>query len=457
MRVVMLVESYFPRTHGGIEVYTRQLARELRSAGHEVIFACPTNDPLARDESADGVPVHFYPVPAMLTREEQRLQTRPREFEFFARWLDQVAPTVIHAHYLSGPAAVPQLEYARSAGIGTVLTVHFGTATCIRSTGRRYGTPMLRWGRTQCDGELRAIRCSACLLQARGLPRPVAWSAAALERLMVAVAPDLDDRIGSTATLPALVRRKRSSLEQLYAALDVVAVSAEWQRGALEANGLDPSRIRRVKHGTQAAGHGPLRAQRDYPVFGWAGRPVPEKGLEELLDAFAATAAPQARLRVACATSSVDDVEFRDRLADRHAGDRRIVWVPPFTPESAADFYGELDVFVAPYSMETGPLTVVEALAHGVPVIGSDVGGIRELVEHDVTGLLFGFRDAGALRGALVAALPLASRERWAARTHWTRSFAAVAADYVPLYEVARRAGAARAGARSAPAVAATS
>ena len=81
MRIAMLVESYYPRTRGGIEVYTRQLASELRGAGHEVIFVCPSHDGSPATSTPDGIPVHHYPVPSRLTRAEERLETRPRDFD----------------------------------------------------------------------------------------------------------------------------------------------------------------------------------------------------------------------------------------------------------------------------------------------------------------------------------------------------------------------------------------
>jgi glycosyltransferase involved in cell wall biosynthesis len=49
----------------------------------------------------------------------------------------------------------------------------------------------------------------------------------------------------------------------------------------------------------------------------------------------------------------------------------------------------EYDLVAVPSRwLETGPLVVLEAFAAGVPVLGSDLGGIAELVEHDVNGLL---------------------------------------------------------------------
>ena len=56
-----------------------------------------------------------------------------------------------------------------------------------------------------------------------------------------------------------------------------------------------------------------------------------------------------------------------------------------------------MDVVVMPSVSETFGLTVIEAMRSGVPVIGSDSGGIPEIIEHRHTGLLFPPQDAAAL------------------------------------------------------------
>jgi glycosyltransferase involved in cell wall biosynthesis len=51
--------------------------------------------------------------------------------------------------------------------------------------------------------------------------------------------------------------------------------------------------------------------------------------------------------------------------------------------------------------METGPLVVLESFAAGTPVIGSDLGGIAEWVQHEQNGLLVAFDDIVAWTNAL--------------------------------------------------------
>lgn len=59
------------------------------------------------------------------------------------------------------------------------------------------------------------------------------------------------------------------------------------------------------------------------------------------------------------------------------------------------------DAFVLSSISEGIPLTIIEAMAAGVPVVATQVGGIAEVIEHEVSGLLVPERDPGHLAGAL--------------------------------------------------------
>jgi glycosyltransferase involved in cell wall biosynthesis len=63
--------------------------------------------------------------------------------------------------------------------------------------------------------------------------------------------------------------------------------------------------------------------------------------------------------------------------------------------------YSAADVFVIPSLQDNLPLTALEAIACGTPVVGFDVGGIPEIVRHGVTGLLVPPEDVAALRLAI--------------------------------------------------------
>jgi glycosyltransferase involved in cell wall biosynthesis len=65
------------------------------------------------------------------------------------------------------------------------------------------------------------------------------------------------------------------------------------------------------------------------------------------------------------------------------------------------DVFGAADVFVLPSDWEGHPLTAMEAMAAGLPVIATRVGGVPEIVRDGVTGVLFDAGDALALTNAL--------------------------------------------------------
>jgi glycosyltransferase involved in cell wall biosynthesis len=113
---------------------------------------------------------------------------------------------------------------------------------------------------------------------------------------------------------------------------------------------------------------------------------------------------------------------------------------PIADPRSLAQLYSAADLLVAPSREEALGLTVMEALACGTPVAAFDVGGIPDMVDHGVNGLLVKPGDSRELARAIDQLLAnpgrLAEMGRQA-RRRATRDFAVAqqAASYKKLYE----------------------
>ena len=137
---------------------------------------------------------------------------------------------------------------------------------------------------------------------------------------------------------------------------------------------LGPDRARVIWNAVTSASHGPHEAaRRDGEfVFGFLGRLVPEKGIETLIEACRLLPASGWRLKVAGRAQEGDQ-------AYRAMAKGLPIDFLGFTDPAA--FLRSVDVLVVPSIWrEPFGLTVVEAFAQGVPVIGSRLGAIADLV-----------------------------------------------------------------------------
>jgi glycosyltransferase involved in cell wall biosynthesis len=137
---------------------------------------------------------------------------------------------------------------------------------------------------------------------------------------------------------------------------------------------------------------------RDF-VFGYVGRLSEEKGPAHLVRAAAEVGRSRAlRLLVlgdGPLRAGLEAAAARAGLAGRavFAGFQR----------DPAEWYPAMDAFVLPSITEGTPVALLEAMAHGIPVIASGVGGVPAVVSHDRSALLVPPGDPAALAGAMEA------------------------------------------------------
>ncbi|MBI3391800.1 MAG: glycosyltransferase [Nitrospirae bacterium] len=183
------------------------------------------------------------------------------------------------------------------------------------------------------------------------------------------------------------------------------------------------------------------------PVLGFIGSFYRYEGLDVLVDAMAEIlrARPDARL-VLVGGGEVEE-ELKAQVADR--GLARAVHFSGRVPQSeTAAYYSIMDLLVYPrrsirLTELVTPLKPLEAMALGKIVVGSDVGGIRELVEDGVTGRLAPAGDVRALARICISAIQDrgeigAMGERARARAIGERSWERITSLYDHAYHAAR-------------------
>jgi glycosyltransferase involved in cell wall biosynthesis len=229
--------------------------------------------------------------------------------------------------------------------------------------------------------------------------------------------------------IPTIFQRRCEALQREAALIICVA---EHIRESLLARNFPATKLRVIRYGIEPEGDSgpPQLAERPYLLF--AGRFVEKKGVEHLLAAIQALEGEGIALDLVL----VGDGPMSETLKHQAANLKRarfLGWLP--NQEVQRVMRGALAVCVPSVAARTGdseglPNVVLEAMACAVPVIGSDIAGIAEAVEHDRTGFLVPPADPRSIAAAarkLLGNPGLRLRMGLAARTAATERFSAVA------------------------------
>jgi glycosyltransferase involved in cell wall biosynthesis len=202
----------------------------------------------------------------------------------------------------------------------------------------------------------------------------------------------------------------------LACARHVISTSDATARLLVADYGVPAKHLTVVKPGTdRAATHEP-RAPGEPLKLLTVGAIVPRKGHDVLVEALARLKDHPWRLVIVGDNMRSPETAARlDEDIARYALSDRIEIVGPVPDEDLADLYAEADLFVLPSRFEGYGMAYTEAVAHGVPVIGTDAGAIPDTVPPGA-GILVPPDDVDALANALKRVMDDApERERLAA------------------------------------------
>ncbi len=157
--------------------------------------------------------------------------------------------------------------------------------------------------------------------------------------------------------------------------------------------------------------HPELRAELglNAPTIGYMGRFVPEKGLKILIESAAILRDEGRRFQILMVGSGSQEKELRELCAHRKLTDF-FVWTGAVPHNQAGDYMRCMDIFALPsqtkpHWKEQFGRVIIEAMACGVPVVGSNSGYIPHLIGETGGGLIFRENDAKACSHALKSLL----------------------------------------------------
>jgi glycosyltransferase involved in cell wall biosynthesis len=274
-----------------------------------------------------------------------------------ARFVDHYRPDVAHVHNLYPLFSPSVLSALRRKGIPIVMTVHNHFHTCPTADHL-------------FDGEI----CEKCV------------GGREYHCAIQNCRRNVFESLGYTVR--SVVARK---LRLFTANVTVTIALNEFARGRLLMSGFAPERVVVLPNSVTIQDQPADAHAGRYAMF--SGRMCPEKGVATLLEAARRTAEIPVRLFGGGPTldehlnDAPENVEFRGQVD---------------TTEIAQAYRGARFLVVPSRWFEGCPLVILEAMSFGLPVIASRIGGLSELVDEGVTGMLFEPGNGEELAGKMV-------------------------------------------------------
>lgn len=324
MRVDLLTKEYPPEIYGGAGVHVAELVKALRTS-IDVQVRCFG---APREESG----VHNYSIPSEMTSANAALQTIAVDL-LMAN--DTAGADLVHSHtwYANEAGRVSQLLH----GIPHVITAHSLE-------------PLRPWKAEQLGG---GYRVSSWIEQA------------AYESADAVIAVSGGMRSDILRSYPNVDPAK---VHVVHNGIDVTAWAPTSNPALLERWGIDPTRRSIV----------------------FVGRITRQKGLPYLLEA-AEQLPPDVQLILCAGAPDTPEIlaEVTSRVHQLQQARDGVVWITDHLPRhELAAILSSATTFVCPSIYEPLGIVNLEAMACGIPVVGTATGGIPEVIDNGVTGWL---------------------------------------------------------------------
>lgn len=392
MRVLHLLQNYPPWRSGGTEVFCARLCQQLKNSGVDVTVILHQAGllPNPGDYEYEGIPVVILPsIPDHRDRVGTLTRTTVNPVGF-AEFLDQYQPDILHVHGFVQTNGLTHIQWAQKKGVKTVLTFHTPGISCLRQS-------LLFKGKDICDGEIIISRCAQCRLHNAGIPNPVAKILSNIELPGLKVN---NSKINYVLTSPQWTKLHQHAWLDMVNSIDALHVLTEWTKEIALLNSAPKQKV----HLIRSFGPEPIsipssttKPNQKYLNLVYVGRCNFVKGIHIIIDAIQLLPS-DFPIKVTFLGLGWNNNEYGRQQKDRIQHDQRLIMQESLPNNQILQELNQYDACLVPSLwLETGPLTVLEAFAAGIPVIGSRRGGIAELVQDGIDGILFEPGNAQAL------------------------------------------------------------
>ena len=382
MKILHVIHGYPPRYNAGSEVYTQTLCHALADR-HEVHVFTREENPFAPEcelrqaEDRDDPRVRLHVVNLPHTRDRYRHSGVDQRF---SEVLDRVQPDVVHVGHLNH-LSTSVIGVAAGRGIPVAVTLHDYWLMCPRGQFIQTHPADEADPWSVCDGQEDRKCAERCYARS--------------------FSGSVEEREEDAAYWTGWVGRRMRHVREMIDRVDVfIAPSRHLLRRFRDEAGVEDRKLVHMEYGFDHSRLAGRRRRSGEPfTFGYIGTHIPAKGVHHLIEAFGRVQG-DARLRIWGRPRGQETEALKELARRLPAGAaERVEWMGEYRNQAIVpEVFERVDAIVVPSVWaENSPLVIHEAQQARVPVITADAGGMAELVQDDVNGLLFAHRDPEAL------------------------------------------------------------
>lgn len=397
MKILHCLRNYFPDKVGGTEIYVEALCKELELRSIESKIVKPSFNEAPKAYRYNGINIVEYLETSFPSPELQAGLRAPDGIIHFKKLLLSEKPDAVHFHETAGSNGITifHVMAAKEMGFPVFTSFHLAGNICMRNS-------FLYKGKHDCDGIINEFKCSVCMLQKKGLPF-------LLPEIVSYLGKSFKQRIsmkgpGKILNYPLHIRNHIQRLITVNSCSEKMFVLSTWYKSLLVVNGMDENKIIVLPAAIPTAHATATLRKNNTGInskirFVYAGRVSQVKGLHILLAAILQIKQSNWELDI---YGAVYDEEYYNSCLELTEKHPYIHWKGVMVHDKMIETIAGYDALVFPSIIqETMGLTMLEAFAAGVPVIGSAIWSVTEKVQDSVNGLLFKTGNIASLRKVL--------------------------------------------------------
>lgn len=426
MKICLALTSFLPISKGGTELYAYNLAKHLINSGYKVDVVIPAKENKSKKYSYDNISVFTYLVPPKASAQEMNGLKETGWSTSFINIINWIKPDIVHFHSFTWAMDSRLLKAVALTGVKTIYTPHLGGVVCARNDLRYLG-------QHPCDGKVKVVKCNTCIIKKKGYNSKASFLLSKLlfgtgaYNLLLKKYPQLN-----------FILFKQQELRTISRYTSKVIAIAPWMFEALKINGV--RNLELVTSGVNTKIFTPsFNKPRNYTLnFIYVGRLYPIKGLDILLEALERLHKKTLeKINLTIVTiPDESELSYYNCIKEKFLKLGFSDWQESLSHEDLVNVLSNQHLLIAPSRSEVAPLTILEAFALKIPVLGSDIPAIQNMIKDNVNGMLFKSENISDLSEALTSIIEEPEvLQKWSDQIETVKTIQEVGEEMVEIYK----------------------